>query len=223
MTRVVDVSNSASFEDVAVMKFFEASTRNLLAQEAAAGVRHHVALSVVGTERLSESGYFRAKITQGETDQRIFNPILHRPRDAVFRIPESACRHFLRRQEGAFGMRCPKRVACENHDSPLLNLLEKTDPLGKITLSINNHLVPSCRFLLNPFAVPQPSNVSEIRGNQIEFVFHLPGPRHPALINQRESDAVLPQHVDEFRNQPILVANLHGKLVFLRKLFQKRN
>ena len=62
MTRVVDVSNSASFEDLAVMKFFEASTRNLLTQEAAAGVRHHVALSVVGTERLSESGYFRAKI-----------------------------------------------------------------------------------------------------------------------------------------------------------------
>jgi|HubBroStandDraft_6_1064221.scaffolds.fasta_scaffold364746_2 hypothetical protein len=49
MTRVVDVSNSASFEDVAVVKFFEASTRNLLAKEAAAGVRHHVALSVVGT------------------------------------------------------------------------------------------------------------------------------------------------------------------------------
>ena len=63
MTRVVDVSNSASFEDVAVMKFLDASTRNLLAQEAAAGVRHHVALSVVETERLSESG-FRAKIAQ---------------------------------------------------------------------------------------------------------------------------------------------------------------
>jgi len=61
---VVDVSNSPSFEDVAVMKFFETSTRNLLTYEAAAGVKHHVALSVVGTERLSESGYFRAKITQ---------------------------------------------------------------------------------------------------------------------------------------------------------------
>jgi hypothetical protein len=58
MTRVVDVSNSASFEDVAVMKSFEASTRNLLAQEAATGVRHHVALSVVGTERLSECGKY---------------------------------------------------------------------------------------------------------------------------------------------------------------------
>jgi uncharacterized protein YbjT (DUF2867 family) len=61
---VVDVSNSPSFEDAAVMEFFETSTRNVLAAEAAAGVGHHVALSVVGTERLSESGYFRAKIAQ---------------------------------------------------------------------------------------------------------------------------------------------------------------
>ena len=61
---VVDVSNSPSWEDAAVMNFFETSTRNLLAQEASAGVRHHVALSVVGTDRLSESGYFRAKIAQ---------------------------------------------------------------------------------------------------------------------------------------------------------------
>jgi uncharacterized protein YbjT (DUF2867 family) len=61
---VVDVSNSPSFEDAAVLTFFETSTRNLLAAEAKAGVRHHVALSVVGTERLTESGYFRAKIAQ---------------------------------------------------------------------------------------------------------------------------------------------------------------
>jgi uncharacterized protein YbjT (DUF2867 family) len=61
---VVDVSNSPSFEDVAVLRFFETSTTNLLEAEAAAGVGHHVALSVVGTERLSESGYFRAKIAQ---------------------------------------------------------------------------------------------------------------------------------------------------------------
>jgi uncharacterized protein YbjT (DUF2867 family) len=61
---VVDVSNSPSFEDAAVMKFFETSTRNLLSYEAAAGVKHHVALSVVGTEQMSESGYFRAKIAQ---------------------------------------------------------------------------------------------------------------------------------------------------------------
>jgi uncharacterized protein YbjT (DUF2867 family) len=61
---VVDVSNSPSWEDTAVMKFFETSTRNLLSYEGAAGVRHHVALSVVGTDQLSESGYFRAKIAQ---------------------------------------------------------------------------------------------------------------------------------------------------------------
>src|SRR5215470_6309006 len=61
---VVDVSNAPSWEDAAVMKFFETSTRNLLASEAAAGVRHHVALSVVGSERMLESGYFRAKVAQ---------------------------------------------------------------------------------------------------------------------------------------------------------------
>ena len=61
---VVDVSNSPSFEDTAVLEFFETSTGNLLAAEQAAGVGHHIALSVVGTERLSESGYFRAKIAQ---------------------------------------------------------------------------------------------------------------------------------------------------------------
>lgn len=61
---VVDVSNSPSFEDAAVLNFFETSTSNLLDAEAAAGVDHHVALSIVGTERLSEGGYFRAKIAQ---------------------------------------------------------------------------------------------------------------------------------------------------------------
>src|SRR5438105_8873382 len=61
---VVDVSNSPSWEDAEVLKFFETSTRNLLTYEAAAGVGHHVALSVVGTDQLSESGYFRAKIAQ---------------------------------------------------------------------------------------------------------------------------------------------------------------
>ena len=61
---VVDVSNAPSWEDAAVMNFFETSTGNLLTYEASAGVGHHVALSVVGTDRLSESGYFRAKIVQ---------------------------------------------------------------------------------------------------------------------------------------------------------------
>lgn len=61
---VVDVANSPSFEDRAVLAFFETSTRSILAAEAAAKVRHHVALSIVGTDRLPECGYFRAKLAQ---------------------------------------------------------------------------------------------------------------------------------------------------------------
>jgi uncharacterized protein YbjT (DUF2867 family) len=61
---VVDVSNSPSFADDEVMQFFSASTRNLLAAEADAGVKHHVALSVVGADRLPDSGYMRAKVAQ---------------------------------------------------------------------------------------------------------------------------------------------------------------
>jgi uncharacterized protein YbjT (DUF2867 family) len=60
----VDVTNSPSWEDAAVMKFFDTSTRNLLGYEAAAGVGHHIALSVVGTDRMLESGFFRAKLVQ---------------------------------------------------------------------------------------------------------------------------------------------------------------
>jgi uncharacterized protein YbjT (DUF2867 family) len=61
---VIDVANSPSFEDKAVLEFFETSGRNLLAAEDKAGVKHHIALSVVGTDRLQESGYFRAKQAQ---------------------------------------------------------------------------------------------------------------------------------------------------------------
>src|ERR1700687_728492 len=61
---VIDLANSPSFEDKAVLEFFETSGRNLLAAEAAAGVRHHVALSIVGTDRARDNGYFRAKVAQ---------------------------------------------------------------------------------------------------------------------------------------------------------------
>src|SRR5215471_15647278 len=76
---VVDVSNSSDWEDSAVLKFFETSTRNLLTYEAAAGVGHHVALSVVGTDQLAESGYFRAKIAQEKliTESSIPYSIVH--------------------------------------------------------------------------------------------------------------------------------------------------
>src|SRR5215468_10855892 len=61
---VIDLANSPSFEDKAVLEFFETSGRNLLAAEAGAGVRHHIALSIVGTDRLLASGYLRAKMAQ---------------------------------------------------------------------------------------------------------------------------------------------------------------
>jgi len=63
---VVDVSNAPAWDDAAVLDFFQTSSRNILAAEAAAGVSHHVALSVVGTDRLQSSGYFRAKLAQEE-------------------------------------------------------------------------------------------------------------------------------------------------------------
>ncbi|MFO0945171.1 MAG: SDR family oxidoreductase [Planctomycetota bacterium] len=66
---VVDVSNSPSFEDQAVRTFFETSTRNLLDAESAAGVGHHVALSVVGADRMKDSGYMQAKVVQEQLIQ----------------------------------------------------------------------------------------------------------------------------------------------------------
>jgi uncharacterized protein YbjT (DUF2867 family) len=76
---VIDVANSPSSEGAAVLHFFTTSTRNLLRYEAAAGVGHHVALSVVGTERLAEGGYFRAKLAQERliTDAVILSSIVH--------------------------------------------------------------------------------------------------------------------------------------------------
>jgi uncharacterized protein YbjT (DUF2867 family) len=67
---VVDVSNSPSFEEQAAIDFFQAAGRNITAAEVKAGVRHHIALSVVGTDRLQDSGYFRAKLAQEQAIQR---------------------------------------------------------------------------------------------------------------------------------------------------------
>jgi uncharacterized protein YbjT (DUF2867 family) len=91
---VADVSNAPSFEDAAVLTFFETSTRHLLAAESAAGVEHHVALSVVGTERLLDSGYFRAKIAQEKLieDSSIPYSIVHATQffEFVNRIADTA-------------------------------------------------------------------------------------------------------------------------------------
>ena len=81
---VVDVANSPSFEDRAVLEFFQAAGRNLLAAEVAAGVRHHVALSVVGTDRFPDSGL--AGTT--EPDQSLRDSLYDRALNAVLRVPE---------------------------------------------------------------------------------------------------------------------------------------
>ena len=99
---VVDVANSPSFEDNAVLDFFETRPRNLLAAEASAGVGHHVALSVVGTERLLASGYFRAKMAQEKLIKASEDPVHDRPRDAVLRV---------RQQHRRLGHRRPHRSA----------------------------------------------------------------------------------------------------------------
>ena len=83
---VVDVANSPSWEDKAVLEFFETSGRNLLAAEAAAGVGHHVALSVVGTDRLLDERLLPGEDGPGETDQGLQGPVHDRPRDAVLRV-----------------------------------------------------------------------------------------------------------------------------------------
>ena len=83
---VVDVANSPSFEAKAVLEFFETSGRNLFAAETAAGVGHHVALSVVGVDRPPGNDYFRGKLAQENSDQDIRDSLHHRALDAVLRI-----------------------------------------------------------------------------------------------------------------------------------------
>ena len=107
---VVDVANSPSFEDKAVLEFFETSGRNLLAAEAAAGVQHHVALSVVGTDRLPGSGYFRAKIAQEKLIKAGDDSLHDRAGDAVLRVPRRhrAVGHRGRHGPPVAGARCSR-------------------------------------------------------------------------------------------------------------------
>ncbi len=100
---VVDVANAPAWEDAAVMDFFQTSSRNVLAAEATAGVGHHVALSVVGADRLSESGYMRAKVAQEETVKAGSTSLHDSPRDAVLRVhrPHRRFEHERRQRSSA--------------------------------------------------------------------------------------------------------------------------
>ena len=103
---VVDVSNSPSFEDTAVLEFFETSTRNVLDAEAAAGVGHHVALSVVGTERMPDSGYMRAKIAQEKLIKNSSIPYTIVHATQFFEFADAHRRRGDRRRHGAGCLRC---------------------------------------------------------------------------------------------------------------------
>ncbi len=100
---VVDVSNSPSFEDAAVLEFFETSTGNLLTAETAAGVRHHVALSVVGADRMPDSGYMRAKVAQERMIAESDVPYSDRAGHPVLRVPGRHRRRRDRRRHRAPG------------------------------------------------------------------------------------------------------------------------
>ena len=86
---VVDVSNSPSFEDAAVMDFFTTATTNLMKAETVAGVDHHVALSIVNNDLIPDSGYMRAKSPARTDHPRVGAALLHRPRDPVLRVQPS--------------------------------------------------------------------------------------------------------------------------------------
>src|SRR5271166_1566491 len=138
---VVDVANSPSWEDTAVLDFFETSGRNLAAAEAAAGVGHHVALSVVGTDRMLASGYFRAKMAQENLIKAVLDSLYDRACHPVFRIRGRHCpvghRRTDRPASGGYDAayrigRCRRRLggcgpcgAVEQHDRPGWS---RTDP-----------------------------------------------------------------------------------------------
>ena len=108
---VVDVANSPSFEEKASLEFFERSGRNLFAAEAVAGVRHYVALSVVGTERLLAMG-IRSEARPGKTDQGFRDSLFDRSSDAVLRIPRRDRSIRDRRSNGSTPLCCFPAHCC---------------------------------------------------------------------------------------------------------------
>src|ERR1700719_469570 len=102
---------------------------------------------------------------------------------------------------------------CQNHDPPFASFLQLLDPLENFALAIDDDLVPGRRLFLNRFPVAKPAHVSEVRCDEIQTVFHLPGPRHPIVIRESESDAMLPQQVKKGWVEPLLIPNLKGEFV----------
>ena len=108
---VVDLANSPSFEDKAVMEFFQTAGRNLLAAEINAGVKHHVAVSIVGVDLMQDSGYMRAKKVQEDLIKAIRSALYHCPEHSVLRIPGRHCQSGYGRKRSAY-IRCKIPADC---------------------------------------------------------------------------------------------------------------
>src|SRR5439155_21866766 len=99
--------------------------------------------------------------------------------------------------------------------------LEYVNPIVQIASAVDDGLVPGRGLLLNPFTVSEPSNISEVRRNQVKLFLHLPRPRHKRCIGQCQSNVMLPEHVRESGIEPGLVSNLDCKFVVGRKFLQE--
>src|SRR5713101_3927638 len=117
--------------------------------------------------------------------------------------------------EQAYGGWC---VACivvvgeaEDRDIALIEVSAGLDPLLEFPPAVHNDLVPGLRLLLDAFADPQPADVGEVSSDEVKLFLHLPRPRHPTLVSQRQGDVVLAEQIRESGIEPALVANLNGK------------
>jgi len=107
-------------------------------------------------------------------------------------------------------------------DAALLDEIAILHPLLQFARAVDDRFVPGFRLLLDALAVAEPADVGEVGGDWIEALEPFGGARHPRLVDQSESDAPLAQRVHEFRDKPVLVANLDRELVAARQLFQER-
>src|SRR5258708_20061209 len=114
---------------------------------------------------------------------------------------------------------------CKQLAYPLVihHRFEEINPISQVASAVDDSLVPRRGLLLNPLAISKPANISEVRCNQVELLFHLPRPGHKRSVSQCQSDVVLPQHVRESSVEPCLVSNLDYKFVVRRKLLEERH
>src|SRR5229473_3456702 len=117
--------------------------------------------------------------------------------------------------EEAYGGWCVSGVVivseAEYRDITLIEVSAGLDPLVEFPPAVHDDLVPGLRLLLDLLTVPKPTYIGEVSSDEIKLFLHLPRPRHPTLVGQRQGDVVLAEHIRESAIEPALVANLDGK------------